>query len=69
MEGVQKRGMMVYRGTIVYNILRKIFERKLKLNNYTKGPMRPSPSLGVDHEKITKQPYKSHAVKRLSIDY
>ena len=47
---VQKRAMSVYRASIVFNIPRKTLERRVKHNNYIKGPMEPSSTFATASE-------------------
>lgn len=51
MAEVRSGGMTVYRASFIYHIPRKTLERRLKQNNYTKGPMGPSSTFGADNEK------------------
>ncbi|KAI4460733.1 helix-turn-helix psq domain [Holotrichia oblita] len=51
MDEVRNGTMTVYRASGIYHIPRKALERRLKVNNDTKGPMGPSSTFGVDNEK------------------
>ena len=54
MAEVQSGGMTIYRASFVYDIPRKTLERRLKQNNYTKGPVGPSSTFGAEKMKKNK---------------
>ncbi|XP_060806689.1 uncharacterized protein LOC132903177 [Amyelois transitella] len=50
-EAVSARNVSVRQAALEYGVPRKTLERRLKSQNYIKGPMGPSSSFGSEHEK------------------
>lgn len=50
-EAVRTRNVSVRQASLEYGVPRKTLERRLKTENFTKGPMGPSSVFGIDHEK------------------
>ncbi|KAL0829682.1 hypothetical protein ABMA28_003187 [Loxostege sticticalis] len=50
-EAVLSRHVSVRQAALEYGVPRKTLERRIKTNNFSKGPMGPSSVFGMDHEK------------------